>query len=104
VPGGGRLRLDRPERDVAHGFEREPVHVVDIDVLPAIRTGRDPFEQHARLGEPGADMPEQILRRPALLVVPGPLHLFGRELIDERADLAPAGLLRGRPRSDPPCL
>src|SRR4051812_47576819 len=92
-PRGDRLRPHVAVRNVVHQVEELLIHRVDLDLLCPVRAGTDALEDHARLGEPTADVADQILRRPAFREVPRLVDLVVREAVDQRAELRPEPVL-----------
>ena len=106
-PGAGGVGLgpDDVERQRPQRLQVPAVEGVDVDVVGPVGAGADLLQRHAGLGQPGADVGQQVLDRPALLEVARLLDGVGRHGVDEGVELVPAlvfsfaqvGIDHGRP-------
>ena len=84
----GLSQRERPER-----FQERFVLRVDVQLAGSVGAHPDPLERDPRLGEPAAEVPQQVFHRPSLREVAGCLRLRGGQGVDQPVDLRPAGVL-----------
>src|SRR5205085_492611 len=88
--GGVGLGVDHPERLGAVGLEEHGVAALDVHVAAGEGADPDLLEDLPGLGQPPGNVGEEVLGRPALEEVAGPVGLLGAEGCEERLELAPA--------------
>ena len=79
---------------VAHRLEEGSVEGVDVDVMTLVGPRVQPLELDLGLGEPGAEMGDQVAHGPVRIdVVAGHQALLGRQRAHESSELVPAPAL-----------
>ena len=90
-PAGRRLGPGHVPRLVGHGREEDRVEPVDVDIVALVGPRVDLFELGLGLGEPCAEMGDDVADRPVrVALVAGDEALVERQGADQRGDLVPA--------------
>ncbi len=91
---GDKVPTEGVGRLVGHGRQESRVQAIDIDVVALVRPGADAFELDLRLGQPCAEVGDEVTDRPVgIHVVPRDEALRRPERADQTRDLVPAGAL-----------
>ena len=92
-PGAGRMGLHPGHlpRLAAHLLQELGVHGVHVDVVPFVRARVQALEIGLRLGQPRAQVGDDVADRPVRIVVVARLQALGRgQLADRARDRVPA--------------